>query len=325
MVRGLILAGLVSLSMPALAEDYVESGELRRLISEWTLNDKIPKDWLEQQFSEVTRQTRVLELFNRPAESSMPFYEYNGIFDTESRAEKGANFWRAHESWLVEAEKTYGVPAEIIVAIIGVETRFGEVMGNYRVIDALTTLALDYDRRAEFFTRELREFILLSREEGRNATEFMGSYAGAMGLPQFMPSSYRAYAVDFDKDGQRDIWQTPADAIGSVGSYLERNGWRAGEPIVVPALVRQGVAGAPPSRGLRPDYTLGELRRRGVSFDIVDGETADATFFYLDGPDGAEGYVGLHNFYVITRYNRSRMYAMAVFNLAERIKSLRGE
>lgn len=233
MVRGLIFAAALSLPVfaetteaPEVVGDYVQSDALRRLMTQWTLDEKIPKDWLERQFAGVTRQERVLELMNRPAEKAMPFYEYNDIFDTEERAQKGVNFWNEHESWVTEAERRFGVPSEIIVAIIGVETRFGEVMGSYRVIDALSTLAFDFERRSPFFTRELREFILLSREEGKEATGFFGSYAGAMGLPQFMPSSYRAYAVDLDDDGQRDIWETPADAIGSVANYLARNGWR---------------------------------------------------------------------------------------------------
>lgn len=317
---------LAVLAVPWLANagpTYDDNNELRRLVAGFVLHDKMPELWVEQVFEGVERQDRVLELFNRQAES-MPWFRYRGIFDTAERAEGGVQFWNDHLATLAQAEAEYGVPASVIVAIIGVETKYGEVMGSHPTLDALTTLAIDYPRRAAFFRDELREFLRLALEADRDPKSYLGSYAGALGIPQFMPSSYRAYAVDFDGDGIRDLIDNPADAIGSVAAYLARHGWQQGVPVVVRANPRLQNPESLISPGLKLDTTLRTLRESGVEFGLEGGDTSRAKLFALQGADETEYYVALDNFYVLTRYNRSLMYALAVHNLAQRIERARG-
>lgn len=307
--------GLIATSV-ATANEFADSQRLKRWSSAWVLDAQISQAWLDRQLLDVERQPKVLELFQRQFESK-PWYEYRRLFDTDERALQGVNFWRTHEAVLSQAETDFGVPAEIIVAIIGVETQFGQRVGDYPVLDTLLTLALEHPRRQEFFSRELDHFIKLTWDQRLEAGSLVGSYAGAMGIPQFMPSSYRAYAVDFDQDGVIDIWNSPADAIGSVAAYLKRNGWRAGEPISARARLRAPV---PMSPRLKQDRTLDQLRQAGVEFAIQNGGQSRAMLFDLEGPDGTEYYIGLNNFYTLTRYNRSTLYAMAVHRLATRIQ-----
>jgi membrane-bound lytic murein transglycosylase B len=211
------------------------------------------------------------------------------------------------------------------VAIIGVETFFGRNTGNWRVIDALATLGFDYPPRADFFRKELREFLLLTREQQVDPLALKGSYAGAMGLPQFMPSSFRAYAVDFDHDGHIDIWSNPVDAIGSVASYFQRHGWVAGDPVVTRARIEGTRFADGLTQGLEPLKSVGDLRRLGwTPLDAVDDSYA-VTAFRLEGAEGDEFWMGLPNFYVITRYNRSVMYAMAVHQLSVALLTQRQE
>ena len=225
---------------------------------------------------------------------------------------------------LARAEQEYGVPAQVIVSIIGVETFYGRNTGNYRVIDALSTLGFDYPPRAEFFRKELREFLLLAREEQVDPLSLKGSYAGAMGLPQFMPSSFRAYAVDFDGDGHINIWSNPDDAIGSVASYFKRHGWVAGEPVVIRADVTGDRADEGLTQGIEPVKTVGELRALGWSSHDALRDDMPVTAFRLEGENGPEYWMGLKNFYAITRYNRSVMYAMAVHQLSDLLVQARG-
>ena len=312
-----------ALTASANGVSYEDNNDLRRLLAGFVVHDKMPEQWIEQVFEGVTRQNKVLELFNRQAES-MPWFRYRTIFDTTERAELGVQFWDENLASLAKAEATYGVPASVIVAIIGVETKYGTILGSHPTLDALTTLAIDYPRRASFFKDELREFLRIALEEDQDPTSIQGSYAGALGIPQFMPSSYRAYAIDFDGDGKRDLMGSVPDAIGSVAAYLARHGWKQGEPVVVRANPRQQNPEALIQPGLRLDTTLRTVREAGVEFGLVGGDTARAKFFSLQGADQTEYYVGLNNFYVITRYNRSLMYALAVHQLSQRIERLRG-
>ncbi|RMG38555.1 MAG: lytic murein transglycosylase B [Gammaproteobacteria bacterium] len=266
----------------------------------------------------------ILETIARPAEKRLTWGEYRRIFLTRERVKGGLRYWQANRLALQRAEKTYGVPAHIIVAIIGVETRYGRHAGRYRVLDALTTLGFHYPPRAAFFRRELGEFLLLSREEQSNPLALLGSYAGAMGKPQFIPSSFRAYAVDFDGDGRRDIWNNDADVIGSVANYFARHGWRPGEPVaqrvqvpnVTPAL--QAVI----DRGYKPSSTVGELIDAGVILNTPLAPDLPAALLALEGESGTEYWLALPNFYVITRYNHSPLYAMAVYQLSDAIQRL---
>ena len=246
------------------------------------------------------------------------------MFLTDARVARGVDFWRQHEAVLARAEQEYGVPAQVIVSIIGVETFYGRNTGSFRVIDALSTLGFDYPPRAEFFRKELREFLLLTREEQVDPLTLKGSYAGAMGLPQFMPSSFRAYAVDFDGDGHINIWSNPDDAIGSVASYFKRHGWVAGEPVVIRADVTGDRADEGLTQGIEPVKTVGELRALGWSSHDALRDDMPVTAFRLEGADGPEYWMGLKNFYAITRYNRSVMYAMAVHQLSDMLVQARG-
>lgn len=318
------LASALGLAQQALAADYRDSPQVDEFIAELTRDYGFAGEQLVKLFAEAERKQAILDAISRPAEKVKPWKDYRPIFITDSRIARGVDFWREHQDTLARAEQEYGVPAQVIVAIIGVETFYGGNTGNYRVLDALSTLAFDYPPRAPFFRKELREFLMLSREEQVDPLSLKGSYAGAMGMPQFMPSSFRAYAVDFDGDGQINIWSNPVDAIGSVASYFQRHGWQPGEPVASRARVKGEQAEQGLAPGLDPASNVGELRALGwSSSDPLDNELP-VTAFRLEGAEGAEYWLGLPNFFVITRYNRSLMYAMAVNQLAELLVDARG-
>ncbi|MEX6503416.1 lytic murein transglycosylase B [Pseudomonas zhanjiangensis] len=318
------LAAALGATGPALAADYEGSPQVAEFVAEMTREYGFAGEQLTRLFAEAQRKQSILDAISRPAEKVKPWKDYRPIFITDSRIARGVDFWREHQATLERAEQEYGVPAQVIVAIIGVETFYGGNTGGYRVLDALSTLAFDYPPRAPFFRKELREFLMLAREEQVDPLSLTGSYAGAMGLPQFMPSSFRAYAVDFDGDGQINIWNNPVDAIGSVASYFQRHGWQAGEPVVSVARVsgEQVEQGLTP--GLDPVNNLGELRALGWSSRDALSDDLPVTAFRLEGAEGDEYWLGLPNFFVITRYNRSVMYAMAVNQLAELLADARG-
>ncbi len=261
----------------------------------------------------------ILDAISKPAEKTLTWQAYRNIFLKPKRITAGAKFWREHEDELQRISQKTGVSCEILVGIIGVETYFGRITGNYRVIDALATLAFDYPPRSKFFTRELEQYLLLVREEGMPATEATGSYAGAMGAPQFMPSSYRAYAVDSSDDGKRDIWSNWSDVIGSVANYFVAHGWRADEEIVTQATLGPDWKGALPKNTLKPSETVSSLSQQGVMFSTGLPADNKSQLLTLQGADGDQHWVGFHNFFVITRYNRSVMYALAVHQLGQEI------
>jgi membrane-bound lytic murein transglycosylase B len=209
----------------------------------------------------------------------------------------------------------------MVVAIIGVETNYGRNMGSFQVIDALATLAFDYPPRSPFFRKELENYFLLTREQGKDPLQFKGSYAGAMGYGQFMPSSYRAYAVDFDGDGFIDIWNNTTDAIGSVANYFKRHGWQAGQPVAVRVRVADEFDSSSLNSINRPEASVAEWRKRGFAPIVSLDDAAQASALYLEGVHGDEYWLGLHNFYVITRYNRSHLYAMAAYQLSREIRT----
>ena len=267
-------------------------------------------------------QPSIVAAISRPAEAK-PWHQYRPIFLTDSRVRGGVAFWDAHAETLARAEAEYGVPPEIVIAIIGVETRYGRHTGKYRVLDALATLAFDYPPRANFFRGELEHYLLLTRDEGLDPLSLKGSYAGAMGHPQFISSSYRSYAVDFDGDGRRDIWNSPADAIGSVAHYLGRHGWQRGRPVAGPARVDGRNHKGLVVRDLKPRLTADSLKEAGVEPENPLPDGALATLIELEAADGPEYWVGLDNFYAITRYNHSALYAMAVYQLSDEIRRAR--
>jgi len=251
--------------------------------------------------------------------TARPWRQYRPLYVNPQRVAGGTKFWAAHAALLARAEREFGVPAELIVATIGVETVYGSYMGTHRVLDALTTLAFDFPRRAEFFRGELEQFLLMTREESLDPLAPLGSYAGAMGIPQFMPTSFRKWAVDGDGDGVRDLWKDWADVFASVGNYLKVHGWEPGAPIMVPAdATGADLAGVEFGRiGLAE--TVGSLRARGVKFDTPLPDATPATLVALAVGFGTEYRVGFANFHAITRYNRSHMYASAVNDLAQAI------
>jgi membrane-bound lytic murein transglycosylase B len=246
-----------------------------------------------------------------------PWYKYRRNFVTNSRINKGVQYWRQNASALKRAEKTYGVPAEIILAIIGVETIYGRNKGNFRIIDALTTLAFNFPRRADYFRGELEHFLLLTREEGLNPLKPKGSYAGAMGLGQFMPSSFRRYAVDFDGDGKRNIWTDNTDAIGSVANYFKQFGWKTGGPVIKPTQIRPNAVEQLLALKFKPQYTLQQLKPKGLLYYGDEADNTSVMFIDLETEIGTSYWIGFQNYYVITRYNRSKRYAMAVYHLSQ--------
>jgi membrane-bound lytic murein transglycosylase B len=286
-------------------------------------------------FSRTRREPAILAAIAPPKSAPMrSWLTYRGRFVNEARAAEGAEFWRRNAAALERAAKEHGVPEEIIVAIIGVETVYGRQMGSWRVIDALCTLAFDYPPRAGFFRGELEQYLLFAREQGLDVFSVKGSYAGAIGIPQFMPGSYRRFAVDFDGDGATDLRTSESDAIGSVANFLAKHGWRRGERIELPARVVGASAGDAGSTGstyralveigIEPKTSLAELRRYGVETRADLPLDTPVALIELESPGAPTEYrLGLRNFYVLTRYNRSVLYASAVHDLAQAIKILR--
>ncbi len=297
---------------------YAKHALTAPFIEEMTSEHGFLPEPLQEVFANAERKQAILNAISRPAERVKLWKEYRPIFITQARVDRGVEFWEKNAEALQRAEDEYGVPAEVIVSIIGVETIYGGNTGSYRVIDALSTLAFDYPPRAPFFRQQLKEFLLLTREEQVDPLSLTGSYAGAMGLPQFMPGSFRAYAVDFDHDGQIDIWHNPTDAVGSVANYFIEHGWKPGQPVVVRADIKQAsTADKGLSDSLDPKITVQELEKLGWTPRTSLPKDLKVTAFRLDAEQGPEYWIGLENFHAITRYNRSVMYAMAVHELAD--------
>jgi len=265
-------------------------------------------------------QPAIIEAMSKPAEKAKLWYEYRPIFVTERRIREGTEFWIAHRQALDQASVRSGVAPEYLAAILGVETYYGRLTGSYRVLDALTTLAFDYPARGKFFRDELEQYLLLTRDMHIDALTLKGSYAGAMGAPQFMPSNYRRYAVDADADGRIDLWSNWPDVCASVGNYLKEHGWNAGEPVLAEASVSPEKAADLDGRKLALSETVASLAAAGVSFESALPPEAPALLVAVDEADGVHWRVGYNNFYVITRYNHSALYAMAVYELAAALK-----
>jgi membrane-bound lytic murein transglycosylase B len=319
--RGAVAWVCVTLALGAQAQDYSDREEVAAILAE-VGSAGVDVAWARELLTGAKRQQSILDAIARPAEKTKPWYDYRDIFLTDQRTREGVVFWDTHAAVLEEISQRTGVPSSVIVAIIGVETFYGRITGSYRVIDALTTLAFDYPRRSPFFTRELKQFLMLAWESGKDPLALKGSYAGAMGYGQFMPSSYRAYARSFEPGGVPDIWDNPADAISSVGHYLNAHGWQAGERVLLDA-----VASQPPdslfAAGLKPSQSIEALARAGLSTEADIDPRVLVTPISLETTEGQRYWLGLQNFYVITRYNHSAMYAMAVWELSEAILAAR--
>lgn len=304
--------------LPTSDTPRVPDSTLIPFADELSSNHGFERDALLKVLREAQIRDDIIAAMDRPAEAK-PWHEYRLIFLTEDRIRDGAAFLRKHDKLLRKAEKTFGVPRQIIAAIIGVETKYGQRTGNFRVLDALFTLAFVYPKRNEFFRKELEEFLVLAREEKRDPTTLLGSYAGAMGHPQFMPSSFRRYAVDFDSDTKRDIWENVADVIGSVANYFKVHGWEKGQPVVTPARLAGPAYEPVLAAGIKPHLQVRDLPKNDIRLPRKQKGELLTALFDLDQPKGKEYWVAFNNFYVITRYNRSNLYAMAVYQLSEEI------
>ena len=309
----------------AVNADYTQHPLAADFVNEMVQKHGFTAAEINQWLSKAEKRQPILDAIARPAEKSKTWKEYRPIFIVPMRITNGVDFWRNNRDALVRAEKEFGVPAEIIVAIIGVETNYGKNTGNWFVIDALTTLAFDYPPRAPFFRSELMNYFILTREQKHDPLEFKGSYAGAMGYGQFMPSSYRNFAVDFSGDGFTDIWNNPTDAIGSIANYFKKHGWQTGAPVVVPAkLTRardQVLANEAFNKVVQPVVSVSDWKKNGVVPTSKISASTPVISIEFEGARGLEYWMGLQNFYTITRYNRSPMYAMAVYDLSQDIKA----
>jgi len=321
----LVAAALAAPRVAAAPVSYAQRPEVRAFIAELAADEGFDARALRRLFAQAHHQPKVVAAMSRPVLSPPKWYEFAPRFLDPARVDAGAAFWREHSGALYRARDEFGVPPEVIVAIIGVETYYGRNTGSYRVFDALTTLAFDYPRRAEFFRGELKQFLLLAREQGISPLAPKGSYAGAMGLPQFMPGSIRAYALDYDADGRVDLALDIADAIGSVAHFLARHGWQAGQPVMTPARIE----------AVDPDIITrkldgGSAERRSLAEWVSDGITGFAFpgdlssdpvgLLMLEEEAGPTYWLVFNNWYVLRRYNRSRLYASAVWELAQAIK-----
>ena len=304
---------------PAAAID-VKRPEVKDFIAHVAATSPYTKRQLRKLLKAAKNQPAIIEAMDRPAEKARPWFEYRPIFVTERRIREGTEFWIAHRQALDQASIRSGVPPEYLAAILGVETYYGRLTGSYRVLDALATLAFDYPARADFFRGELEQFLLLTRDTGLDPLSVKGSYAGAMGAPQFMPSNYRRFAVDAEADGHINLWTDWPDVCESVGNYLKEHGWNSGEPVLSEASVAPDKAPALDGRTLALSTTVGSLHSEGVDFESPLPAEAPALLIAVDDADGVHWRVGYNNFYVITRYNHSALYAMAVYELAAAVK-----
>jgi membrane-bound lytic murein transglycosylase B len=332
----------VCLAAPALAAaptapdstpgNYAKRADVRAFIGEMADEYGFDRAALRRLFAHARYQRAIVAAMDRPLQEPPKWYEYAPQFLTAARIDAGASYWAAHADDLARAENRFGVPAEVIVAILGVETFYGKYIGGYRTVDVLATLAFDYPRRAAFFRGELKQFLLLARELRIPALTAKGSFAGALGVPQFMPGSYRSFAIDFDGSGRADLWSSPADVIGSVANYLARHDWQPGQPVLLAATIAEAARDEVLRKldgGLSERRALSAWAADGVAaVDVPEGLAPDPVGVLLLEEKGdsvaADSYwIACNNFYVLTRYNRSRLYAAAVWELAKAIKAAR--
>jgi len=327
MTRAVVLGILLacgSAAQAAASAPFVSRPEVRAFIQEMVERHRFVQRELEFVFSRARREPAILNAIQPPApKDRRPWEAYRAIFVNDRHVQAGSQFWRAHGASLERARREFGVPEEVIVSILGIETFYGRNTGRWRVVDALATLAFDYPPRAEFFRRELANYLLLARDSGIDVFSMHGSSAGAIGIPQFMPGSYLRYALDFDGDGVVDLHASAADAIGSVANFLKQHGWQANAPVMIAASV-SGEGYKPFADGsVQPKHPVAELAKAGVRIDGVPSETHAALIELENGDAPREYRIGLANFYVLTRYNRSSFYASAVMDLAAALRAAR--
>lgn len=323
MNRCLLYLFLLLATTAASARDFAQRADVQSFVAEMVERNGFDAEALLSNFRKVRSNPAVLKAIAPPSDpAARSWLAYRNRFVEPRRVARGIEFWRRHAASLARAEAIYGVPAEVMVAIIGVETLYGRHTGRFQVFDALATLAFDYPPRAGLFRRELEALLLLARDEQRDPWSYRGSYAGAIGLPQFLPSSVRRFAVDFDRDGSIDLVGSGEDAIGSIGRFLSEHGWLTGEEIARAVKVSGGGTPALLAEGIRPVRLPAEMTEFGVEADGAPEKPA--ALIDLVTPDGATEYrLGFNNFYVLTRYNRSSLYAAAVMDLAEALRAAR--
>jgi membrane-bound lytic murein transglycosylase B len=321
-----ILATCVAL-LPASARPIRADGagfdltrpEIRHFAAEIAKRDAVTRRGILKLLAKAQPQPKIIEMMNRPAERVLEWWEYRQIFVTEKRVSEGVQFWLEHRASLERVAAERGVPPEYLVAILGCETFYGRNTGRDRVLDALATLAFDYPPRAEYFRGELEQFILLTREEHIDPLTVKGSYSGAMGAPQFMPSAYRHYAIDASNNHRRDLWNDWDDVLASIANYLRENGWEPNAPVILEARLDPEPSFHLEGRSLDLNTTLDALNAQGVRVDAELPGSTPAVLVSAEEKDGPAYRVGFNNFHVITRYNRSARYAMAVNDLARSI------
>jgi len=330
-LRFIILGFLITFSVVAVAKQssFTDRADVRAFIDNMVQKHQFDEKELTALLDKVTIQPDIIKSISKPAES-LPWHRYRTIFMTSKRINDGVEFWQQNQKTLEKAQKEFGVPPEYIVAILGVETLYGKFKGKYLVLDSLATLGFDYEPRSKFFLSELEQYLLLTREQKLDPLALKGSYAGAMGAPQFISSSYRHYAVDYTGTGSSDLLNNIDDAIGSVANYFKEHGWKANEPVVFPALVKGDAYKniQTSNSNPKPALTLTQLSSYGVNLNSQHRlpkklHNENMAFIPLEGEKGDEYFIGMNNFYVITRYNHSSLYAMAVHDLAQGIKAAR--
>ena len=291
--------------------------EIVAFVNDVAEHDGLKRNEVRKILKEAQPQPKIIDIMNRPLEKVAPWYEYRERFVNAERINDGVQFWTDHRLTLEQVAAQYQVPAEYIVAILGVETRYGRNTGAYRALDALTTLAFDYPPREKFFRSELAEFLVLARENRLDPLTVKGSYAGALGVPQFMPSQYRRYAVNADIDKSRDLWNDWDDILASVANYLHEHGWTPGDPVLAETQLDPDPSFQLEPRGIELSETVDSLGTRGVRVQADVPADTPAVLISAEQRDGPAYRVGFHNFYVLTRYNASPRYAMAVYELAQ--------
>ncbi len=320
-ILGFIFIFVFVFTQSTFASHFLERKDVKSFLHNMVTKYNFNATSLNKVFANVTILPKVLKHIKTPYEAK-PWYIYRQHFIKANRIKQGVQFWNKYAEPLNDIEKKYGVPRSIMVSIIGVESHYGQHLGKFPVLDSLATLAFDYPPRAEFFRKELEQFLLLTREQKLDPTKVYGSYAGAIGLPQFMPSSYRSYAVDFEQNGQIDLVSSNTDALASIGNYLAKNGWHRNGLIAVKAKVTGNNYHKFLNKGRKPLFSLSQLAKHGITpIEIIKGDPKAILIELKMGKlEKPEFWLGFQNLYVITRYNTSVLYAMAVYQLGEKIK-----
>jgi len=314
--------GLVLISNSSVAlENQTRQEITEKLMDELVIEHGFDEQYIKSIFGKVNYLPKLIDSISKPAEKTKTWPEYRAIFITPARIAAGVVFATKHQTLLNRASKETGVPISVLVGILGVETSFGRIMGRYKVIDSLYTLTVGYPPRSAFFRQQLINLFYLVREENIAIETVRGSYAGAMGAPQFIPSSYRNFAIDGDGDGLIDLFENWDDIVMSVANYLKVNGWQSQQDIFSEATLSDLSKKKYASKGLKPKFTVAELKQNGLNFNTTLHGESPAQIIELEGENITETYIGFHNFFVITTYNRNVMYALSVILLGQNIES----